>query len=274
MSTAEKAMRMPVVFISHGSPTLAFDDVPARDFLVRLAAKLPRPKAILCISAHWEAAIPSVTGSDAPSTIHDFYGFPQALYDLRYDAPGDPTLAARVVRLLEDGGHNAMINSDRGLDHGVWSPLILTYPQSGIPVVQLSLMHHRGPADHVALGRLLAPLRDEGILILASGGAVHNLRALDWNNRSGVSDSGISDWAGAFEQWLTDRIAAGDIAALSDYRAQAPHANIAHPSEDHILPLFVALGAAAGSADKAVGERIHRSFTFGSLSMSSYAWGL
>src|SRR5688572_14761887 len=128
---------MPVLFLSHGSPTLAFDDVPARDFLVRLGAKLPRPTAILCISAHWEAAVPSVTGSEAPSTIHDFYGFPQALYDLRYDAPGDPALAARVVALLEEGGYKPQTSSDRGLDHGVWSPLILAYPQSGIPVVQL-----------------------------------------------------------------------------------------------------------------------------------------
>ncbi len=130
---------MPVLFLSHGSPTLAFDDVPARDFLVRLGAKLPRPKAILCISAHWEAAVPTVTGSETPSTIHDFYGFPQALYDLRYDAPGDPHLrGARAVKLLEDGGFKTEISADRGLDHGVWSPLILAYPQSGIPVVQLS----------------------------------------------------------------------------------------------------------------------------------------
>lgn len=259
---------MPVLFLSHGSPTLAFDDVPARDFLVRLGAKLPRPKAILCISAHWEAPVPSVTGSDAPSTIHDFYGFPQALYDLSYDAPGDPALAARVVKLLEDGGFKSAISDDRGLDHGVWSPLILAYPQSGIPVVQLSLMHHRSPADHVALGRLLAPLRDEGVLIVASGGAVHNLRALDWNNRTG-----ITEWAGSFDQWLGDKIAAGDVDALSDYRAQAPNATAAHPSEDHIMPLFVALGAAAGKDTTAPGKQLHRSFTFGSLSMSSYGWG-
>lgn len=259
---------MPVLFLSHGSPTLAFDDVPARDFLVRLGAKLPRPKAILCISAHWEAALPSVTGSATPSTIHDFYGFPQALYDLRYDAPGDPALAARVVKLLEDGGFKAETSSDRGLDHGVWSPLILAYPQSGIPVVQLSLMHHRTPADHVALGRLLAPLREEGVLIVASGGAVHNLRALDWNNRGG-----ITDWAGAFDKWLENKIAAGDLAALSDYRTQAPNATAAHPSEDHIMPLFVALGAAAGENAMAPGKQLHTSFTFGSLSMSSYGWG-
>jgi len=269
LTAADNANRMPVVFVSHGSPTLVFDDVPARDFLVRLASKLPRPKAILCISAHWEAAAPSLTGSESPATIHDFYGFPKALYDLRYDAPGDPTLTARVAGLLEDAGHTPIISSDRGLDHGAWSPLILAYPQSGIPVVQLSLLHHHTPANHIALGRALAPLREEGVLILGSGGAVHNLRALDWHNRSG-----IPDWASAFDQWLTANIIAGNFDALSDYRAQAPDAPIAHPSEDHILPLFVALGAAADSAPAVQGTQLHKSFTFGSLSMSSYAWGL
>jgi 4,5-DOPA dioxygenase extradiol len=260
---------MPVVFISHGSPTLAFDDVPARDFLVRLSSRLPHPKAILCISAHWETSVPSITGSDAPSTIHDFHGFPKALYDLHYDAPGDPTLAARVADLLQAGGYAPSINAERGLDHGVWSPLMLAYPQSGIPVVQLSLLRRHSPADHISLGRLLAPLRDEGVLILGSGGAVHNLRALDWHNRSG-----IPVWASTFDQWLTANIAAGNFDALSDYRAQAPDAEIAHPSEDHILPLFVALGAAAGAGSTAPGDQLHHSFTFGSLSMSSYGWGI
>lgn len=266
---APQQQTMPVVFISHGSPTLAFDDVPARDFLVRLGARLPRPKAILCISAHWEAAVPSLTGNPAPSTIHDFYGFPQALYELRYDAPGDPELAARIVALLEGQGCSALINSERGLDHGAWSPLILCYPQSGIPVLQLSLMHHRSPADHVALGRMLAPLREEGILILASGGAVHNLRALDWRNRGGKEE-----WAEAFDRWLTEHVESGNLDALARYRELAPNATVAHPSEDHILPLFVALGAAAGQGDRSQGQRIHHSFTLGSLSMSAFAWGL
>ncbi|MBI2253679.1 MAG: dioxygenase [Proteobacteria bacterium] len=259
---------MPVAFISHGSPTLAFDNVPARDFLVRLGSLLPRPKAIVCISAHWEAAVPSVTGSDTPGTIHDFYGFPQVLYELRYDAPGDPALAARIVGLLEAGGHAPAIDYDRGLDHGAWSPLLLAYPQSGIPVVQLSLLHRHSPADHIALGRLLAPLRDEGVLILGSGGAVHNLRALDWHNQSG-----IPEWASAFDDWLTANIVAGNFDALSDYRVRAPNASIAHPSEDHILPLFVSLGAAAGNLATIEGSQLHRGFTFGSLGMSSYAWG-
>lgn len=269
MIAAASATRMPVVFVSHGSPTLAFDDVPARDFLVRLGTKLPRPKAILCISAHWEAPVPSLTGSETPGTIHDFYGFPKALYELTYDAPGDPALAARVAQLLVVAGYAPDISADRGLDHGTWSPLILAYPQSGIPVVQLSLLHHHSPTDHLALGRALSPLRDEGVLILASGGAVHNLRALDWHNRSGVPE-----WASSFEQWLTANIVAGDFAALGDYRAQAPDAPIAHPSEDHILPLFVALGAAAGTAPSTPGALMHASFTFGSLCMNSYGWGV
>jgi 4,5-DOPA dioxygenase extradiol len=260
---------MPVVFISHGSPTLAFDDVPARNFLVRLSSRLPHPKAILCISAHWEASVPSITGGAAPSTIHDFHGFPKALYDLRCDAPGDPALAARVAGLLEGGGYAPSINDTRGFDHGVWSPLMLAYPQSGVPVVQLSLLRRHSPADHISLGRLLAPLREDGILILGSGGAVHNLRALDWHNRSG-----IPGWAVTFDQWLTTNILAGNFDALSDYRAQAPEAEIAHPSEEHILPLFVALGAAAGVSQNAQGGLLHQSFTFGSLGMSSYAWGL
>lgn len=260
---------MPVLFLSHGSPTLPFDNVPARDFMMRLGAKLPRPTAILCISAHWEAAVPSVTASAAPSTIHDFYGFPQALYELQYDVPGDPDLAQRIAKLIEAGGYNALLSSDRGLDHGAWNPLMLIYPQSGVPVLQLSLIHRGKTVDHIALGRLLAPLRAEGVLIIASGGAVHNLRAVEWSGRTPPPD-----WASAFDAWLRAQIESGDFEALGDYRAQAPDAAISHPSEDHLMPLFVALGAAAGQAPSAKGTLLHTSFTFGSLSMASYAWGL
>lgn len=258
---------MPVLFLSHGSPTLPFDNVPARDFLMRLGAKLPVPKAILCISAHWEAALPSVTASAAPSTIHDFYGFPQALFDLQYDVPGDPDLARRIVTMLESGGINAVLSSDRGLDHGAWNPLMLIYPQSDIPVLQLSLVHRGKTVDHIAIGRLLAPLRAEGVLIVASGGAVHNLRAVEWGGRTPPPD-----WAGAFDRWLQAHIEAGDYAAMAAYRTEAPDATLAHPSEDHLMPLFVALGAAAGTTETAQGRQIHASFTFGSLSMASYAW--
>lgn len=268
MSETNTAL-MPVLFLSHGSPTLPFDNVPARDFLLRLGGRLPVPRAILCISAHWEAAVPSVTASEAPATIHDFHGFPKALYELRYDAPGDPALARRIAGLIEAGGYQAALDSARGLDHGAWNPLMLMYPQSGIPVLQLSLIHRGKTSQHVALGRLLAPLRAEGVLIVASGGAVHNLRAVEWRHGAAAPD-----WAAAFDRWLKDRIESGDFTALEDYRRQAPDAAVAHPSEDHLMPLFVALGAAAGGQPNAKGAPIHGSFTFGSLSMASYAWGL
>ena len=266
---SETNERMPVLFLSHGSPTLPFDNVPARDFLMRLGGKLPAPRAILCISAHWEAATPSVTASDAPATIHDFYGFPKALYELSYDVPGEPALAQRIAALLEAGGYQAALDPARGLDHGAWNPLMLAFPQSGIPVLQLSLIHRGKTTDHVKLGRLLAPLRDEGVLIVASGGAVHNLRAVEW--RDGALPPA---WAKDFDTWLRASIESGDYAGLENYRATAPEASIAHPTEDHLMPLFVALGAAAGSDASAKGALIHHSFTFGSLSMASYAWGL
>ena len=258
---------MPVVFVSHGSPTLPFDEIPARTFLVGLGAKLPRPRAILCISAHWEAAVPSVTGASMPETIHDFAGFPRALYELKCDAPGSPKLADEVAGLLQTAGFKPNIDPRRGYDHGVWNPLMLIYPQSGIPVVQLSLIGGQSTEAHVALGRALAPLRDEGVLILASGGAVHNLRWLDWSNKGGVSD-----WAREFDRWVGARIEAGEIGELVDYRDDAPNAALAHPSEDHFLPLFVALGAAEAKTPK--GRRLHDSFVFGSLSMAAYGWGM
>jgi 4,5-DOPA dioxygenase extradiol len=260
---------MPVLFLSHGSPTMPFDNVPARDFLMRLGSRLPKPRAILCISAHWEAAVPSITASRAPATIHDFHGFPGALYELQYDVPGDPELAARIATMLEAGGINALQSSERGLDHGVWSPLMLVYPQSGIPVMQLSLVQRGSTLDHIAIGRLLAPLRAEGILIVASGGAVHNLRAVEWSNRAVPPD-----WAREFDRWLQMAIASGDLAILADYRRQSSVAALAHPTEEHLMPVFVALGAAAGAAAQVTGRQIHASFTFGSLSMAAYAWGL
>lgn len=263
----ETIEKMPVLFLSHGSPTLPFDNVPARDFLMWLGGKLPAPRAILCISAHWETATPSITASDAPATIHDFYGFPKALYELRYDVPGEPALAAQIAGLLEAGGYRATLDGTRGLDHGAWNPLMLAYPQSGIPVLQLSLIHRGKTGDHVKLGRLLAPLRDEGVLIVASGGAVHNLRAVEW--REGALPPG---WATDFDRWLRVRIEAGDYDALADYRSQAPDAAVSHPSEEHLMPLFVALGAAAGAEANARGTLLHASFTFGSLSMAAYAW--
>jgi len=258
---------MPVVFVSHGSPMLPFEDIPARKFMLGLGAKLPRPKAILCISAHWESPIARATGAAVPQTIHDFAGFPKALYELQFDAPGSPELATRAVALLKDAGIAAEVDQARGRDHGCWNPLMLIFPQSGIPVVQLSLIDGGDAEAHLNLGAALAPLRKEGVLIFCSGGAVHNLRWLDREGRGGTTD-----WAAEFDRWVDAKVAAGDAAALARYRDQAPNAALAHPSEEHFLPLLVAMGAASHGGAGAKGKRLHDSFNLGSLSMAAYEW--
>jgi len=254
---------LPALFVSHGSPMLVFEDIPARKFIAGLGATMPRPKAILCVSAHWETDRPAVSGAARPETIHDFSGFPEALYRLQYPAPGAPELAKRVAELIP----NMIIDKGQGLDHGAWNPLMLIYPEADIPVAQLSIQLTAGPAAHVALGRKLAPLREEGVLILATGGAVHNLRQFQIDSRT------PADWAIAFDDWLAERIAAGDAEALVDYKRQRPaEARLAHPREEHFLPLFVALGAGLEGSSKGKGRALHRSFAHGSLSMAAYAW--
>jgi 4,5-DOPA dioxygenase extradiol len=252
---------MPVIFLSHGAPTLVFESIPARDFMAGLAATLPRPSSILCVSAHWQAPLPTASTARQPETIHDFFGFPDELYRLRYPAPGAPGLARRALELLEAAGIAGALDEARGLDHGAWNPLLLVYPDADIPVAQIALIDGGDPPAHVAVGRALAPLTSDGVLILASGGAVHNL------GQFRVDRSRPADWAIAFDDWLAGRIAAGDEAALIDYRRR-PDGRMAHPSDDHILPLFVALGAANGKP----GRQLHRSFAHGSLSMAAYAW--
>lgn len=253
--------RIGPLFVSHGAPTLPLDDLPARDFLAGLGRAIGRPQAIVCASAHWETERPCCTASPAPATIHDFSGFPDALYRLRYPAPGEPALARRIVALLEAAGLPAAADPARGLDHGAWVPLMLMYPLADVPVIQLSLQQPAGPAWHARLGAALAPLCDEGVLVMGSGGAVHNLRRLDWQGGT------TADWAAAFQDWLEARIVEDDRPALLDYRARAPGAALAHPRDEHLLPLFVALGAASGA-----GRPLHRSFALGNLSMAAFQW--
>jgi 4,5-DOPA dioxygenase extradiol len=257
-------MMFPAVFVSHGAPTLVFEDIPARQFMAGLGAMLGRPDAILCVSAHWETAQPAVSGVAQPETIHDFYGFPEALYRLRYPAPGAPALATRVAKELQAAGFQAAVDPGRGLDQGAWNPLALIYPDADIPVTQLSIQAHLDPEHHRRLGQALRNLRREGrTLILASGGAVHNLRQF------AIDSENAAPWALAFDEWLNDRILAGDEEALVAYRATRPEAKLAHPRDEHFLPLFVAMGAGEGRP----GRALHRSFAHGSLSMASYAWG-
>lgn len=253
-------MSMPTIFVSHGSPTLILEDVPARAFLASLGKHVPRPKAIVAVSAHWDTDVPAVSLARKPATIHDFYGFPEALYRLRYDAPGAPELAERVAKLT-----GAAHDSHRGLDHGAWVPAMLGWPEADIPIFQLSVQPDQSPAHHIALGRKLASLRQEGVLVMGSGSATHNLRALV--RRGG--DAEPEPWAKAFDDWLAEAVEKGDEAALADYRRQAPYACEAHPTDEHFLPLHVAFGAAGEAAR---GRALHRSFTLGNLSMASYAF--
>jgi 4,5-DOPA dioxygenase extradiol len=256
---------LPSVFVSHGAPTLPLDGCPAREFLRGLGAALPRPRAVLAVSAHWDNAAPAVNRVAVNDTIHDFYGFPEALYRLRYAAPGSAELAGRTQQLLSAAGFEPGTDNARGLDHGAWVPLMLMYPQADVPVVQLSIQSHLGPEHHLKLGQALAALRDEDVLVLGSGGYTHNLRALDrWR-----LDGPERPWVGDFSDWIHGALTEGRTGDLTAYRRLAPHAAEAHPEEDHFMPLFVALGAGGEGAGV---TRLHRSTTFGSLRMDAYAF--
>jgi 4,5-DOPA dioxygenase extradiol len=254
--------KLPTLFLSHGAPTLLIDPRLPAARIAALRPRLPRPKAILIASAHWLTDIPAVSTATQPETIHDFYGFPQALYEMTYPASGAPDLAARAIGLLRAAGLPAG-GAEYGLDHGAWIPLKLLYPDADVPVAQLSIQPEADPAHHFRVGQTLAPLRDEGVLIVGSGQFTHNLRDLD---RS-VAPGQIAGWAKDFVDWTTARVAGRDWPALLDYRRQAPNAARAHPTDEHFLPLFVALGAAA---EPAAIEHLPLGVTSGALAWDSY----
>ncbi len=256
---------MPSLFLSHGAPTLPLTDTPARAFLSQFGGAIARPKAILVVSAHWETSVPTVSAVDRNDTIHDFGGFPQALYALRYPAPGSPAVAARTSELLRASGIDCRIDRDRGLDHGAWVPLLLMYPHADIPVLQLSVQPHLGTAHHLRIGHALAALRQEGVLIIGSGSLTHDLSEF----RGRGPDDPAPDWVNAFADWFHTALTTGRTGDLLDYRRQAPYAVKNHPSEEHLLPLYVALGAAGESARA---ERPHASSTYGILRMDVYAF--
>lgn len=257
---------LPTIFISHGSPMLALSDTPAKRFLQELGRSLPRPAAIVVVSAHWETrANPAVSLAAQPETIHDFGGFPQALFDMRYPAPGAPEVAARAAALFEAAGLAVARSAQRGLDHGAWVPLSLMYPDADVSVTQVSLVHGANPAAHEKLGQALARLRHEGVLVIGSGSLTHNLHEF----RGQAVDAPAPHWVSGFEQWMRERLEANDREALLDYRARAPSARQNHPTEEHLLPLFVALGAAGAGA---TAQLLHSSFEHGVLAMDAYAF--
>lgn len=258
---------LPSIFLSHGAPTLALSRAPAADFLRNLPGLLPRrPRAILVASAHWERLSPHLSATPHNGTIHDFGGFPPELYAMRYDAPGDPGAAHKAASLLAAAGLEATLDETRGLDHGAWVPLKLAWPDADIPVLQLSIQTRLGPSHHLALGEALQPLRAEDVLIIGSGSWTHDLSSF----RGQAEDAPEPDWVLRFADWADAAILEGRTDDLLAYRARAPDAVRNHPTEEHFLPLFVALGA-GGPAARA--KRLHRSTTFGILHMDAYAFG-
>lgn len=254
---------LPTLFISHGSPMHALEDGGAAAAWRAMAESLPRPRAIVIASAHWETSMPMLTGGTRLETIHDFGGFPAELYRVKYDAPWSPEVAQQAAALLRNAGLSVSINACRGIDHGAWVPLKWMYPERDVPVVQLSVQPHLGTSHHLALGRALAPLTERDVLVIGSGHVTHNLR--DWSTSRGASAT--LPYVTQFAGWLEQKLEARDVEAVLGYRDQAPGAERAHPTDEHFLPLFVALGA-AGPAP--VAEKVYDATEGAALAMDAY----
>lgn len=253
---------LPTVFISHGPPTLLLENIPAREFLKDLGKTYRNVNAVLCISAHWITSKPTVNAVDMNDTIHDFYGFPSELYQLEYPAMGSTELAQTTADLINSGGLQCKIDYKRGLDHGAWVPFMLMYPDMKVPVFQLSIQQHMDPKAHLVLGNTIKSLRNEGVLILGSGGAVHPLGYAPL--RPGAK---TDQWAYDFDSWLTKSVTQGDNSAIINYNSVAPYPERAHPYPDHYMPLITAMGAAGDGAN---GEIIHHSWFWGDMGMGAY----
>ena len=252
----------PAVFISHGSPMVAVQSGPYQEALANFGHSV-RPRAIVAVSAHWGSGTTvAITSSARHKTVYDF-GVPATLYELTYDAPGSPELADRIASLLGKGGWKTAITEDRGLDHGSWIPLRLMYPAADIPVVALSIPLQCAPEELYRLGEALAPVRSEGVMILGSGGVVHNLRRVQFEKDCALVDP----WAAEFDAWFRDAVQRKDLRDLFDFATKAPHANLAVPTFEHFAPVFVILGAASNGGDAST---IYEGFEHGTVSMRSF----
>lgn len=252
---------MPALFLCHGAPYLAIQDTDYTRALQELGQRLGKPKAILLFSAHYESREQLLTSTDQEyETIYDFYGFPQELYEIRYPAKGSSELAGKIRSMLGEAGISAQEDYVRGLDHGAWVLLHHVYPDADVPVVAASINRQLTPAEQYKLGQAVAALKQEDVLIIASGGTSHNLRMLEWDAKK------PSEWTVKFDDWLLGKLADWDTDALFDYRAQAPYADFAVPPQgnEHFMPLYIAMGAGDG-AKKAT--MLHRSYEVGTLSL-------
>lgn len=257
--------RAPVLFVSHGAPTVAVDAGTFGADLAAWAARTPRPRAVAVVSAHWATGREiAVTSAPRHKLLHDYVGFPEELYRIAWPAPGAPDVAARAVAALEAAGFRAGLDPARGLDHGAWVPLRIAFPEPVVPVVQLALPQ-LPPERLAAVGAALRPLRDDGVLLVCSGGIVHNLARLRWELPEGPPEG----WAAAFDAWVAARLAARDAAGLARWREDGPHAALAAPTSEHLDPLLVAVGA---THPEDVPVTVHEGFTFGNLSMRTVAF--
>jgi 4,5-DOPA dioxygenase extradiol len=230
-----------------------------------MGESLPAPKAIVVVSAHWESPAPVRVGmAEMPETLHDFGGFPEELYRLRYPCPGLPPLGAQIGSLLAEAGIFSVGDLHRGLDHGAWVPLLHAYPGAQIPVLEVTLSEPRSPSGLLALGRALAPLREKGVLLIGSGGIVHNLRRVRFEDKNAP----IDPWAKSFDHWVRSRLESGDVASIVDYPSQAPHAQTSVPTTEHFDPLFVVLGAAGKGG---LVQDVYEGFHYGNLSLRTFS---
>ncbi|HBQ97012.1 MAG TPA: dioxygenase [Cyanobacteria bacterium UBA11691] len=258
-------MMIESLFISHGAPDVLLHQLPVVEFWRSLSSQILTPKAILVVSAHWTTSEPVVSAVPHPETIYDFRGFPPSLSEIVYPAPGAPELAHQIVQNLHQDGIACQVSEHRGLDHGAWVPLSCIVPEAQIPVTQLSIQPHRDPAYHLAIGRSLSSLRSQGILIIASGSMTHNLSYFGQY----PLDAEPPLWVQDFDRWMEKTLQEGDLERLIHYRQLAPYAVENHPTDEHLLPLFVTLGA-AGEPVRA--KSLHSSFTYGVLSMAAFGF--
>lgn len=255
---------LPALFIAHGMPTLVLEQNEYTDFLRTLSGRLPKPKAVVIVSAHWESPVQRISGAVNHETIHDFFGFPGELYEIEYPAKGDISIAMHIRELLEQEGIGCELDDVRGLDHGAWSVLKLMYPQADIPVVSLSVHPRLVAEEQFRIGQILTPLRERGVLLIGSGGTVHHVQKLRWDSL------GVHSWAIAFDDWLAEKLETWDTEKLFRYDELAPYARDAVPTPEHFVPLLIAMGA-ADSGKKA--KLLHRQYQYGSLSLSCWMFG-
>jgi 4,5-DOPA dioxygenase extradiol len=256
---------LPTLFVSHGSPMLAIDDSATGRFLDGLGARWPAARAVVIISAHDLATVVRIGANPVPATVHDFQGFPPALSAIAYPARGEPVLAARIASALADAGIAARLDPTHGLDHGAWVPLRRMFPDARLPVVTVSIDPRGDAAQHAALGRALSFLPGEDVLVIGSGGFTHDLGGLRWDEPHATQ----APQTAAFGDWLAARLEAADGEAILDWRRRAPHAAANHPTIEHLLPLFVAWGA-AGPTPRAL--RLHHTVEFGALRLDAFAF--